>query len=481
MNPKSGSSSTAASPAREGGGGRMDQGHKPKRLYQVWKGSNRFFCGGRLILGPDVASIFLTTLLIAAPAIAFCIKVYYKIVDEGSVNARWYPVLVVGSILTLLNLVFLFLTSFQNPGIVCRNTRPTESDETGGANTSPMEWISGRTPYLRLPRTKDVMVNGHTVKVKYCDTCLLYRPPRASHCSICNNCVQRFDHHCPWVGQCIGIRSYRFFFMFISTATILCLYIFGFSWIFILNGKRNVWKTATHDILDDFLMVYCFITIWFVGGLTAFHSYLICTNQTTYENFRYPYDKKENPYNRGVIRNIREIFYPKILPSMNKFRSFVDEDEHMAVGSLTPNLVDNLDWSKGKIDIEMGAKMKVEDIRPAMDLSFHGELDLKESVQISIVGNGSIESVHCPNASDGVRESAISSRESVQISIAEDGAGESAKSAIADNAVIESSQNSTSEDGVYINNSIVGDRTSPAEGSTDDHNSHQTTAPVLQV
>jgi hypothetical protein len=40
MNPKSGSSSTAASPVREGGGGRMDKGHKPTRLYQVWKGSN---------------------------------------------------------------------------------------------------------------------------------------------------------------------------------------------------------------------------------------------------------------------------------------------------------------------------------------------------------------------------------------------------------------------------------------------------------
>ena len=47
MNPNLGSSSsTGASPARgegRGGGGEnggMDKGYKPKRLYQVWRGSN---------------------------------------------------------------------------------------------------------------------------------------------------------------------------------------------------------------------------------------------------------------------------------------------------------------------------------------------------------------------------------------------------------------------------------------------------------
>ncbi|KAL6337779.1 hypothetical protein AAG906_037373 [Vitis piasezkii] len=341
---------------------------KPKRLYQVWKGANRFFCGGRLIFGPDVASLFLSTLLIAGPGIGFCLKIHYKIKEDDDDYGRrfahhvvWYSIMAVGAFLTILDLMFLFVTSSRDPGIVPRNSKPPELDEAFDVTTPSMEWVNGRTPHLKLPRTKDVLVNGHMVKVKYCDTCLLYRPPRVSHCSICNNCVQRFDHHCPWVGQCIGIRNYRFFFMFISTSTILCLYVFTFSWIIIIQGKGDdILKAMGNDFLSDFLIVYCFVVIWFVGGLTVFHSYLICTNQTTYENFRYRYDKKENPYSKGIIKNLKETFLSKIPPSMNDFRSLVQESEPMVVESMTSNPEGGIMNLKEKIDIEMGAKLAEE-------------------------------------------------------------------------------------------------------------------------
>ncbi|BFG37641.1 putative protein S-acyltransferase 1 [Prunus yedoensis var. nudiflora] len=324
-----------------------------ERLYLVWQGNNKFLCGGRIVFGHDAASLFLTSFLIGCPALTFCIRMLVTM--KGEHGHYDYPVLTGGIILTVLDFTFLYLTSGRDPGIIPRNSRPPDSDEAYDVSGS-MEWVNNKASSLRIPRIKDVQVNGHVVKVKFCDTCLLYRPPRASHCSICNNCVQKFDHHCPWVGQCIGLRNYPFFILFISSSTFLCVYVFVFSWINILRQGGNLWRAMGHDIVSVILIVYCFVAVWFVGGLTVFHIYLICTNQTTYENFRYRYDKNENPFTKGVLGNLKEVFCSRIPPSMVNFRAWVSIDDDTVMGSIASESNRGFIGSKEKFDMERGSK-----------------------------------------------------------------------------------------------------------------------------
>lgn len=55
------------------------------------------------------------------------------------------------------------------------------------------------------------------IELKYCTMCHLEIPLRAKHCKKCDQCVATHDHHCPWVGNCIGERNKGIFYIYLWT------------------------------------------------------------------------------------------------------------------------------------------------------------------------------------------------------------------------------------------------------------------------
>lgn len=56
---------------------------------------------------------------------------------------------------------------------------------------------------------------------RWCSTCEVWKPDRCHHCSTCNHCFLRMDHHCPWFACCIGFYNQKFF---VQVLIYICLY-----------------------------------------------------------------------------------------------------------------------------------------------------------------------------------------------------------------------------------------------------------------
>ena len=78
-------------------------------------------------------------------------------------------------------------------------------------------------------------------------------------------------------------RNYRFFYMFVFSTTLLCLYVFAFCWVYVIKirdaEQLSLWKALLKTPASIVLIIYCFLCVWFVGGLSVFHLYLMSTNQ----------------------------------------------------------------------------------------------------------------------------------------------------------------------------------------------------------
>jgi hypothetical protein len=67
---------------------------------------------------------------------------------------------------------------------------------------------------LQLPQER-VKQPFNTLEPPICAECQTRYVPNSYHCFICRRCVYRYDHHCPWINNCLGAHNYGKFTVFL--------------------------------------------------------------------------------------------------------------------------------------------------------------------------------------------------------------------------------------------------------------------------
>lgn len=301
-----------------------------QRKWEVFPGRNKFCCNGRLMMARQTGIFYFTVALIfVTSGLFFGFDCPYLAVNITP------AIPAVGAVLFLFVTCTLFRTSFSDPGVIPRASVDEAADIEKQIEVVPNG--SNSPTYRPPPRTKEIILKGQSIKLKYCFTCKIFRPPRASHCSLCDNCVDRFDHHCPWVGNCVGRRNYRYFYLFIVSLSFLCVFIFACvitHLILIVNEKESntfldAIKQSPASVIEG---VVCFFSVWSILGLAGFHTYLTTSNQTTNEDIKGSFSSRRgqdnfNPFSKGSIcLNCCSVLCGPIPPSLIDRRGFVTPD-----------------------------------------------------------------------------------------------------------------------------------------------------------
>uniref|UniRef100_A0A8C0VXD4 Palmitoyltransferase n=1 Tax=Cyanistes caeruleus TaxID=156563 RepID=A0A8C0VXD4_CYACU len=158
---------------------------------------------------------------------------------------------------------------------------------------------------------EEVKIPGD-IKLRRCGYCLVKQPMRAKHCQLCQHCVRRYDHHCPWLENCVGERNHPLFIVYLSVQLVVLLWGGHVAWSGLYFEQSQKWLQHNIFLLVSFLLIFIFTIV--VLLLLVSHLYLISCNTTTWEfmsHHRISYlrhSELENPFDQGIILNLWRFF-----------------------------------------------------------------------------------------------------------------------------------------------------------------------------
>ena len=279
-----------------------------------WAGYNYIRWKGNLLLGPcSFRPTMLSLITISIPIFLFLFFISDFLTKKISFLI---PLIIV--IIYIITVSLLIIVSFCDPGIIL---------------SFPM-----KKRIIEDRRESKIFQLGYIKNYKYCDTCSIIRPSRSTHCGDCNNCVEKFDHHCPWIGTCVGKRNYKYFYFFLFILNFLICLIIIFCLYYLIKRITEIVKENNHleenekikniasyslteVIMSLYIIIYEGLVMIFVTGLFIYHTKLVLKNMTTKEDIKKFW---ENPQGNPYIRNLNKINIQNSLFPIKQKKSVID-------------------------------------------------------------------------------------------------------------------------------------------------------------
>lgn len=211
-----------------------------------------------------------------------------------------------GVLLATSGLVLFYRCSSKDPGYIKMNARDSQD-------------MKDDEPLLKIEINHPALLAGNWSQL--CSTCKIVRPLRAKHCSTCDHCVEQFDHHCPWVSNCIGKKNKRDFFLFLVLEVLAMVITGGVALSRILTdplapSSFGAWinHVGTEHLGAVSFLLADFFLFSGVAVLTVVQASQISRNITTNEvanMLRYNYlrgagGRFRNPYDHGCKKNCND-------------------------------------------------------------------------------------------------------------------------------------------------------------------------------
>ena len=146
----------------------------------------------------------------------------------------------------------------------------------------------------------------------------------------------KLDHHCPWIGTCVGKRNYHYFFFFLVFLNLTQIFVGIFSIVYIsakiaydvknykdngLHKGKEIKISFGNVVVAIWLICYVAISMIFTTGLLIFHIKIIKYDKTTREELKKLFlNPFLNPYERSLKQNLKNILLPNF-----KRTSIIDE------------------------------------------------------------------------------------------------------------------------------------------------------------